>query len=288
MSHGGRPGPENAESSGGSLHFTSESGVTRTLGSTEPSRDESNSQAPSNVQTGQGTFTPSEDGRIHVLKALEEVMESFRGGKTLKMEAILSVLRVIREDSNVLLTQPQRESYFDSYLMEILSIQSGRDESGGPESSGPRPGESQPLSNSPASSPSTHKTRPPSGSESDNNEDKLSKKQRLLESDMPWYEGTGDSPFSHSNPSCKETCRLLRAYNCDITKAKFYVKIAPNSLIGIPSSQWERIFKGEAVNLNQVFVSLHHIIPDEERTGHLGDMDVRATADGGAEPSRGS
>ena len=101
MSHGGRPGPENAESSGGSLHFTSESGITRTLGSTEPLRDESNSQDPSNVQTGQGTFTPSEDGRICVLKALEEVMESFRGGKTLKTEAISSVLHVIREDSDV-------------------------------------------------------------------------------------------------------------------------------------------------------------------------------------------
>ena len=274
MSHGGRPGPENAESSGGSLHFTSESGVTRTLGSTEPCRDESNSQDPSNVQTGQGTFAPSEDGHIHILKALEEVMESFRGGKTLKTEAISSVLCVVREDSDVSLTQPQRESDFNSYLTEILSIQSGRDESGGPESSGPRPGESQPLSNSPASSPSTCKTRPPSGSESDDNEDKPSKKQRLLESDMPWYEGTGDLPVSHSNPSCEETCRLLRAYNRDITKAKFYVKIAPNSLTGILSSQWEQIFKGEAVDLNQVFASLHHIIPDEERTGCLGDTEI--------------
>ena len=91
---------------------------------------------------------------------------------------------------------------------------------------------------------------------------------------MPWYEGTGNSPVSHSNPSCEETCRLLRAYNHDITKAKFYVKIAPNSPTGIPSSQWEQIFKGEAVDLNQVFASLHHIIPDEERTGRLGDTEI--------------
>ena len=91
---------------------------------------------------------------------------------------------------------------------------------------------------------------------------------------MPWYEGTEDSPVGHSNTSCEETCQLLRAYNRDITKAKFYVKIARNSPASIPSSQWERIFKGEAVDLNQVFASLHHVVPDEERTGRLGDTEI--------------
>ena len=65
-----------------------------------------------------------------------------------------------------------------------------------------------------------------------------------------------------------------RAYNRDISKAKFFVKIVPNSPSGIPSSQWERILKGEAIDLNQVFASLHHVIPDEERTGRLGDTEI--------------
>jgi hypothetical protein len=91
---------------------------------------------------------------------------------------------------------------------------------------------------------------------------------------MPWFIDSDDSSFDHRDPYCKETCRLLRAYNRDISRAKFFVKIAPNSPSGLPSSQWERILKGDAVDLNQIFVSLHHVIPDEERTGRLGDMEI--------------
>ena len=47
----------------------------------------------------------------------------------------------------------------------------------------------------------------------------------------------------------------MRAYNRDITKAKIFVKVAPNSPASVPSSQWERIFKGDVINLNQFF---HH------------------------------
>jgi hypothetical protein len=32
--------------------------------------------------------------------------------------------------------------------------------------------------------------------------------------------------------------------------------------------------KGDVVNLNQIFTLLHYVIPDEERTGHLGDMKI--------------
>jgi hypothetical protein len=85
---------------------------------------------------------------------------------------------------------------------------------------------------------------------------------------------TNDLSFDHRDPYCKETCRLLRAYNQDISRAKFFVKITPNSPSEIPSSQWEQILKGDAVDLNQIFASLHHVIPDEERMGHLGDMKI--------------
>jgi hypothetical protein len=100
---------------------------------------------------------------------------------------------------------------------------------------------------------------------------------------MPWFVPEGDSSRNSSNPSSQETCRLLRAYNRDISKAKFLVKIAPNSPSGIPSSQWERILKGEAVDLNQFFASLHHVVVDEERTGRLGDAEISF---GVAEPKK--
>ena len=82
-----------------------------------------------------------------------------------------------------------------------------------------------------------------------------------------------DQPLDLATP-CAETCRLLQSYNLDISKAKFFVKIAPRSPSGIPSSQWEHILKGDAVDLNQVFSSLHHVVADEERTGRLGEAEI--------------
>ena len=89
---------------------------------------------------------------------------------------------------------------------------------------------------------------------------------------MPWY--TKPSNSSSGNPSCEETRRLLRTFNRDIAGSKFLIKVAENSPPGIPSSQWERILKGDAIDLNQIFASLHHTIPDEERTGRLGDTEI--------------
>ena len=91
---------------------------------------------------------------------------------------------------------------------------------------------------------------------------------------MPWFVPDDKTSPEHSNPSCQETCRLLQGYNQDVSKAKFFVKITPNAPSRIPSSQWERILKGEAVNLNQIFASLHHVFPDEERTGCLRDTEI--------------
>jgi hypothetical protein len=113
--------------------------------------------------------------------------------------------------------------------------------------------------------------------------EKPPRKQRLHESDMPWFVDHRDPVTDTGNPSCQETCRLLWAFHRDITKAKFYVKIATGAPPGNPSLQWERILKGDAVDLNQVFALLHHVIPDEERTGRLGDAEISF---GVSEPKR--
>ena len=75
---------------------------------------------------------------------------------------------------------------------------------------------------------------------------------------MPWFDST---PDDYSHLSSQETCRLLRAYNRDIAKAKFFVKVAPNSPAGV-FSQWERI------------LSHHRIVVDEVRKDHLGDTEI--------------
>ncbi|KAF8802562.1 hypothetical protein BYT27DRAFT_7260861 [Phlegmacium glaucopus] len=97
---------------------------------------------------------------------------------------------------------------------------------------------------------------------------------KLIKYDMPWFNPNEESAADIIHPSSQETRQLLQVYHGDIAKAKFYAKIAPNSPTGIPSSQWEHIFRGDSVNLNQILTSLHHTVVDEERKGRLGDAEV--------------
>jgi hypothetical protein len=190
------------------------------------------------------------------------------------MSAITSILRILREDIDVPITESQKEATFDSYLMESLSIQSSLDDSRGPNPSTTEQLQHLIDSNNPSIKKKSKNPQLLPNPESDDEDDRTTKKQKLVESNMPWFIEPNDSSSDHSDPICKETCQLLHAYNRDIAKARFFIKVAPNSPSGIPSAQWEQILKGDAVDLNQIFASLHHVIPDEERTGHLGDMEI--------------
>ena len=277
MSHGGRPGPETAQSSHQAPNPLGGSERSSTFGSTDPTGNSSNSHGtqftlPSDLSNAN---PPQEDGRLRILGELEGIVDSLRGGKASKTETIASVIRALEENTDVPLTPSQKDATFDSYLTEILAIQSSLDESRVPpnEETSPRP----------SLSPGNRRDHDEidSGAESDSGSP--SKRLKLVESDMPWFVPDGDTSRDSSNASCMETCRLLRAFNRDVAKAKFLIKIAPNSPSGIPSSQWERILKGEAVDLNQFFASLHHVVPDEERTGRLGDTEITF---GVAEPKK--
>ena len=245
--------------------------------STQPTGSGSTGRGVSGSGGSGHSDTFPEDGRARILKELEGTIESFRKGKTPKTDVISSILRILGENPDVALTRSQKEATFDSYLTEILSIQSTFDESaGGVIGAQSEPVDPQPLEANPSDTrQSPRRGRGSTEPESDDETDKPAKRQKLLESDMPWYTNPGVSSVSHySHPSCEETCRLLRAYNLDISKAKFFIRIAPNSPAGIPSSQWERVLKGESVDLNHIFASLHHVVSDEERTGRLGETEI--------------
>ena len=247
------------------------------LSSTQPTGSSSAGRGVSGSGGSGHSDAFPEDGRARILKELEGTIESFRKGKTPKTDAISSVLCILRENPDVALTWSQKEATFDSYLTEILSIQSTFDKSTrGAIGAQLEPVDPQPLEASPIDMRrSPRRGQDSTEQESDDETDKPAKRQKLLESDMPWYTNPGVSSISHySHPSCEETCRLLRAYNLDISKAKFFIRIAPNSPAGILCSQWEHVLKGESVNLDHIFASLHHVVPDEERTGCLGEMEI--------------
>ena len=257
------------------------SGYTNPSGATGASGTISDPSSSSRQDNPEPANSSSEDQRIAVLGELENAIESFRGRNISKTEVISSILRILGNTSNVSLTQTQKDSTFDSYLAEIQSIDLSFSESRNPDGN-QHHGEPTPQQEG---VPSHGSRKHPETSDSDDESEdgSSSKRQKLSESEMPWFEEPSDYLAKLSDPSCEETRRLLRAYNRDITKAKFFVKIARNSPSGIPSSQWERILKGDAVDLNQIFASLHHVVPDEERTGRLGDAEITF---GVAEPKK--
>ena len=277
MSHGRRTGPDSAQSSRQAPDPLAESEYSSTFGPTEPTGTSSNPQGShSSPNTDLSNASPpQEDGRLKILGDLEGVVESFRGGKASKTETISSIIRILGDNTDVTITQSQKEATFDSYLTEILAIQSAVDESRIPPNDEASKEPPFPLRNRRDHDDLDSETGSDSGSPS--------KRLKLNESDMPWFVPDGENLGNTSSASCQETCRLLRAFNRDVSKAKFLVRIAPNSPSGIPSSQWERILKGEAVDLNQIFASLHHVVPDEERTGRLGDTEISF---GVAEPKK--
>jgi len=66
----------------------------------------------------------------------------------------------------------------------------------------------------------------------------------------------------------------LFKFSEDLSGVKSLLRVANNLPEGIPSSQWDRILRGESVDLNQILSSMHFVQLDEERRGRLGGAEV--------------
>ena len=152
------------------------------------------------------------------------------------MTVITSVIRILKGDIDVIISQSQKDATFDSYLSEILFIQSSFNKVNEPRDQGEQSNEQ--LSNTGENLPSQNirKLHVDMVPEEDNNAGNQPKKQKLCKSDMPWYM---DPSEISSNLNPIDPHRLLQEDNQDIQGAKFFVRIAPNSPTEIPFSQWE-------------------------------------------------
>ena len=235
MSYGEQTGPEST-SPFSTLSGPQPSRSTSTFTSSDQSGNFSGDQGAISAESG-SSIPPPEDGRIALLKSLEESVNSFRDRKILKMAMISSILWTLRENPNVQITESQKETTFDSYLTEILAIQSSLDKTNRTrelEETSAKP--NQPRKTG-VGKHGTQQSRKEGESESEDDKDSAPKKPCLDESEMPWFSSSDEQTVTPRNPSCKETCRLLQAYNQDVSKAKFFIKITPNSPVGFPSSQ---------------------------------------------------
>ncbi|PPQ91591.1 hypothetical protein CVT25_012778 [Psilocybe cyanescens] len=120
-----------------------------------------------------------------------------------------------------------------------------------------------------ATPPPRQRRRDDENDEEDDDDGRV-KRQKLAESEMPWYDDERVNP----NPSSEKTLRLLRRYGKDISAAKRYVRLASRAPTGVPASQWERIFKGECLNLDLFLSARCRVTVDVERTTRIGDAEI--------------
>ena len=84
--------------------------------------DESNSSSGAISSTR--INSTSENEQNQVIDKLKSRVKIFRNGNSTKMNTITSILTILGKDTNVSITQSQKEVTFDPYLTYILSIQS--------------------------------------------------------------------------------------------------------------------------------------------------------------------
>ena len=302
MSHGASPGSPNpnTQSTGATILSNSAgpnaiSGISQSSGQgfsppgqlgITPAHAESISPQPSQ-RAGTGTIasTPGSPtssgnpGRLG-LGRLDHLIDECRCGRASKSQTITNILNALDASTS---SQPEKEKTLDLLLSEISSINGGAN---GPSTRATHvntinlPGTGDVSGNKRALQKETEdfleqisKGSDVSLSDSDDDERSSPKRRRLKESDMPWYSSTSTKAYP-SNPSSDKTRQLLKRYNRDISNAKFFVKVAQGSPEGIPSAQWERILRGEPVDLDYLLSSLHRITFDEERKGHVGSTEI--------------
>src|SRR6266540_1352813 len=95
---------------------------------------------------------------------------------------------------------------------------------------------------------------------------------------MPWHQSLPEhEEDTYQLPSCRRTCELLELYGEDLARSKFLVWTALNTPVRIPTSQWERILRGETLNLDNFLSAVCHVTVDEERKAHIGEMHLSFT-----------
>ena len=117
-----------------------------------------------------------------------------------------------------------------------------------------------------------------SGQESDDGlgeRGRSNKKQRIYESQMPWFKAEQRIRKSATNQSCNKTRSILDIIQRDPVAVKRWIRCASSAPAGFPSTEWDALIKGESVNLDTVFSSLHHIHSIDEGVGRVGTTEIQ-------------
>ena len=120
------------------------------------------------------------------------------------------------------------------------------------------------------------------GSSSDESSDdesggrgRSNKKQRIYESQMPWFSNEKRIRKTITNPSCNKTRDILDIFQRDLAAVKRWIRCASSAPAGFPSTEWDALIKGETVDIDTVFSSLHHVHSVEESIGRVGATEIQ-------------
>jgi hypothetical protein len=255
--------------------------MTHGVSSTDPSiphvEVENSGDRRSSTPTADANVNPiDQEERERVIEGLEGAMDLFRKGECTRFQASSLILNELEKWTGA--TDQEKGKAFDSYFTEINSLSTVQDE----DASLARKS-SPPLGTALESRAGDRPTKRireeveelldevSRGELDDDDHEPRTIKRRAREEEMPWY---SNAVTSVRRGSCVETCRTLYRFSEDLSGVKALLRVAYNLPEGIPSSQWDRLLRGESVDLDQVLSAMHFINLNEERKGRLGTAEV--------------
>jgi len=90
---------------------------------------------------------------------------------------------------------------------------------------------------------------------------------------MPWY-NREEEARCNGNTECEESRRVLQLFARDFKVVRQWIQTSQTAPLRFPTSEWDNIIKGQAVNLDAVFSSLHHISAPKENLGRMGSTEI--------------
>jgi hypothetical protein len=241
-----------------------------------------------NVVSGsEPTLTPRTDGttvaphgETSVQEYLDGIVNDCRRGRTTKAEGARRIIDAL--DRLTALSVPSRDKTIESYLFELHTVRRN-DEApapGAPHGPGVTPVETEAVRDPSEPVPQEDSLRDnlvhlltKRGAATDDLDDDLStnpKRQRYTQADMPWHGLRSGRKSINFELSYARTCELLEYYGEDLPRSKFLIRTAQNAPEGVQSAQWERILKGEPLNLDHFLSSICRTTIDEDRQARLG------------------
>ena len=238
--------------------------------------------------TWDGDYIESES-----IEQMDDIVEDFRQNNITKFKALSTIILIL--DLNQSSSERAKDSaikYYGKTLDEIQALSSSASRRGEIAQQGLQRGRGSPepvhaIRNidqdaeideliSQISRESKKSRKQVSGDNSDNETDfdgPSNKKRRIYESEMPWFVREEEAR-RNGNKDCEESRRLLQLFTRDYKVVKQWVQTSQTAPLGFPTSEWDNIIQGQAVNLDAVLSSLHHISTPKEKVGCMGHTEI--------------